>query len=158
MESEQLVELVVIEEGSDGEAELFVLSWEYDRANNKIMYLKLFHYDDWRAGRRDHPAYIAPKGNLILFQRDPSGYISTSNRLRSHQENGKWYDEYGRCYTKRQDNLRLSDLRLKPFRLDSLDRLGKEEVKKRIFDGQPFPLNGINPSSPNMSMGEPLSG
>lgn len=140
MDNEQAVELVIVEE-SQSEDGLFVLDREYDRANNNLLCLRLFAFDDWKSGRRDHPAYIAPKGDLVLYERDPSGYISTSKHLKSLEENGKWYDEYGRCYAKCQNEIRLSEMKSGLFPVDTMEKLEKEEIKQRISSREYYLLN-----------------
>ncbi len=140
MDNEQVVELVIVDE-SQSEDGLFVLDREYDRSNNNLLCLRLFAFDDWKAGRRDHPAYIAPQADLVLYERDPSGYISTSKRLKSLEENGKWYDEYGRCYAKCQKEIRLSEMKSGLFPVDTMEKLEKEEIKQRISSREYYLLN-----------------
>jgi hypothetical protein len=145
MENSQVVELVIIE--SQNGNGLFVLDWEYDRVNNDVLSLRLFAFDDWKGGRREHPVYLAPRGELALYERDPSGYISTSKRLRSLEENGKWYDEYGRCYARCGEDLRLSELKCKIFPLDLVEKLGQEEITKLIAKSKDSVTNGAgNPT------------
>jgi hypothetical protein len=146
MDNPQVVELVIIE-SNKGDA-LFALDWEYDRVNNSILCLRLFAFDDWKAGRRDHPIYLAPHGELVLYERDPSGYISTSKRLKSLEENGKWYDEYGRCYSKCGEDLRLSELKCKLFALDLIERLGREEIRKLVASSTDSLVNGYGDIKP----------
>jgi hypothetical protein len=147
MNGTQVVELVLIEEDHGGE-ELYVLEWEYDRENEKIVYVKLFPLESWKKGQRDHPQYIAPKGDTTLYIRDESGYISTSNRLISSKENGRWYDEYGRAYLRSDKDLSLSQIKLKLFHLELLSRLDNTEIIRRMREGEYFNLNGLDPENP----------
>jgi hypothetical protein len=148
MKGSQVIELVLIEE-SQGD-QLYVLEWEYDRSNDKVVYLKLFSFKSWIRGRHDHPEYIAPKGDPILYERDESGYFSTSNRLTSPGQNGKWYDEYGRSYTKSKNNLSLTELKLQLFHTDILEKLDEKEIIGRMKNGgsrNPNRFNQDNPTS-----------
>ncbi|OFW59085.1 MAG: hypothetical protein A2V52_01880 [Actinobacteria bacterium RBG_19FT_COMBO_54_7] len=147
MDNEQVVELVIVE-GSAGRDGLFVLDREYDQASNNLLCLRLFAFDDWMAGRRDQPTYIALAGELVLYERDPSGYISTSKRLKSLEENGKWYDMYGRCYAKCPGDVRLSELKCKLFPLDLMEKLGKEELKQLISNRHRYLTNGSGNITP----------
>jgi hypothetical protein len=148
MKGSQVIELVLIEGGQNGE-QLYVLEWEYDRANDKVIYLKLFSFKSWMKGRRDHPEYIAPKGDAILYERDESGYFSTSNRQMSLGQNGKWYDEYGRSYTKSENNLSLTELKLQLFHLDILEKLDESEIISRMKNGGVLNLNRFNQDKPS---------
>jgi len=149
MNGTQLIELVLIESGHGGE-ELFVLEWEYDGSNDKIIYLKFFPLRSWKNGHRDHPQYITPKGESILYARDESGYINTSKRLTSSTENGRWYDEYGRAYIKSDINLSLSEARLKLFHLQLLERLEEAEIIRRMKEEDTFlNLNGLGEQEPD---------
>lgn len=152
MSEAQVVELVLIE-GSRGEETLYVLDWEYDRANNKILYLKFFPLKAWMKGRRDHAEYIAPKGDPFLYARDESGYFSTSNRLTSIRENGTWYDEYGRPYTKPGNNISVSELKLRLFPLDLLEQLDEKEIIGKMKEGEysNFNMNELGPDRPEAS-------
>jgi hypothetical protein len=151
MDNSQVVELVIVErQNGNG---LFVLDWEYDRITNKVLCLRLFDFEDWKTGRRDHPAYIAPKGEPVLFERDPSGYISTSKRLRSLEENGKWYDEYGRCYARCAVEIHLSELKCRLLPTTLLEKLNGEEIKKLVsIESSPL-VNG----SGNFKVSQELS-
>lgn len=135
MNSTQVVELVLLEGRQVGD-ELYVLEWEYDRAKDKILYFKLFPLRDWMTGHRDHAAYIVPRGDLVLYGRDESGYISTSNRLKALDENGKFYDEYGRSYTRTADNISLSGLKMQLIAMDLLERLSEEEIVSLMKEGK----------------------
>ena len=149
MNGAQLIELVLIEGDESGD-KLFVLDWEYDLTNNKVLFLKLFPFNTWMKGLRSHPEYVAPRGNLILYIRDESGYISTSNRLTSLDENGKWYDEYGRPYAKAENNLSISELTLKLFNMDLLEQLDEKQIIKSMKAGgssSPEDLNSDKPSA-----------
>ena len=129
------IELVLMEDEEGGD-ELYVLDWEFDSASNKMLDLKLFPIEAWFNGRHDHPEYIIMKSDLILYARVESGYISTSNRLNPSSDNGKFFDEYGRPYT-RCDNCRsLGDLKLQLVYKTVLQELGESEVKRRIKEGE----------------------
>ena len=148
MNGSQVVELVLIEGSQNGE-QLYVLEWEYDRTNEKVIYLKLFSYKSWMKGRSDHPEYIAPKGDTVLYEREGSGYFSTSNRLTSLGQNGKWYDEYGRSYIINKDNLSLTELKLQLFHLDILEKLEESEIIARMRNGEFLNPNRLNQDKPN---------
>ncbi|MDY6793724.1 MAG: hypothetical protein SWK76_00360 [Actinomycetota bacterium] len=129
------IELVLMEDEEDGD-ELYVLDWEFDSASNKMLYLKLFPIEAWLNGRHGHPEYIIMKSDLILYARDDSGYISTSNRLNSSRDNGKFFDEYGRPYTRCDNGRSLGDLKLQLVYKSVLQELGEVEVKRRIKVGE----------------------
>jgi hypothetical protein len=134
MKESQVIELVLIDGNESGE-QLFVMEWEYDRANDKIVYLKLISLCSWLKGRRDHPDFVAPKGNPVLFKKDDPCYFNTSHRLTCAEQGDRWFDEYGRSYTKTGNNLSIADLRLCSFPLEELEKLSEEEIIMRMNNG-----------------------
>jgi hypothetical protein len=129
------IELVLMEDERCGD-ELYVLDWEFDSANDKILYFKLFPLREWLNGYRSHPEYIAKKSDFILHERDTSGYISTSNRLNFNLDNGKFYDVYGRAYIRSQNNTDLRDLKTQFTHVSTVKRLGEVGVMKRMKKGK----------------------
>ena len=135
MAKDTAIELVLMEDERCGD-ELYVLDWEFDSANDKILYFKLFPLWEWLVGCRSHPEYIAKKGDFLLHKKDTSGYISTSNRLNFNLDNGKFFDVYGRTYIKSHHNTDLRDLRTEFTHVSTVKRLGEEDVKRRMREGQ----------------------
>lgn len=129
------IELVLMEDERCGD-ELYVLDWEFDSANDKILYFKLFPLREWLTGYRSHPEYIAKKSDFVLHKKDTSGYISTSNRLNFNLNNGKFYDVYGRAYIRSQSNSDLRDLKTQFTHLNTVKRLGEVGILKRMKEGK----------------------
>ena len=129
------IELVLMEDERCGD-ELYVLDWEFDSANDKILYFKLFPLREWLTGDRSHPEYIAKKSDFVLHKKDTSGYISTSNRLNFNLDNGKFYDVYGRVYIKSHSNMDLRDLKTEFTHVSTVKRMGEVDVKKRMKEGK----------------------
>ena len=129
------IELVLMEGEGCGD-ELYVLDWEFDNANDKILYFKLFPLREWLTGYRSHPEYIAKKNDFVLHKKDTSGYISTANRLNFNLDNGKFYDVYGRAYIRSRSNTDLRDLKTEYTRVNTIKRLGEVDVKKRMKEGK----------------------
>jgi hypothetical protein len=129
------IELVLMEDERCGD-ELYVLDWEFDSANDKILYFKLFPWREWLTGYRSHPEYIAKKSDFVLHKKDTSGYISTSNRLNFNLGNGKFYDVYGRAYIRSQNDMDLRDLKTQFTHVSTVKRLGEVGVMKRMKEGR----------------------
>jgi len=129
------IELVLMEDEISGD-ELYILDWEFDSANDKILYFKLFPLREWMIGKRGQPEYIAKKRDFILYESDTSGYISTSNRMNFNLDNGKFYDVYGRVYIKTRGGTDLRDLKMQFTHLDTVRRLGETVVIKRMKEGE----------------------
>ncbi|MFW6113437.1 MAG: hypothetical protein ACOC78_00760 [Actinomycetota bacterium] len=137
MAREIAIELVLMEDEEYGDG-LYVMDWEFDGASNKILYFKLFPLRGWLNGRHGHPEFIIKKGDLALYARDKTGYTSTSNRLKLSGNNGRFYDEYGRPYTRCENGKSFYDLKLQLVYASVLEELGEEEVMRRMRKGEPI--------------------
>lgn len=135
MAKDMAIELVLMEDEISGD-ELYVLDWEFDSANDKVLYFKLFPLRDWLIGKRGQPEYIAKKRDFILYKKDKSGYISTSNRMNFNLDNGKFYDVYGRPYIKTSNGTDLRDLEMRFIHLNTVKRLGEAAIIRRMKEGE----------------------
>ncbi|MDY6797020.1 MAG: hypothetical protein SWK76_17320 [Actinomycetota bacterium] len=132
------IELVLIEDDATGD-ELYVLDWEYDIAKNKVLYFKLTTIEDWLEDRHDQPAYIVREESLILYERDYSGNLSTSEESKFSDGDEGIYDIKGCLYRRPKKEITLKELHMRLIYLDTLEQLGQKEVVRRIKEGERFP-------------------
>ena len=132
------IELVLIENDVTGD-ELYVLDWEYDNTSHKVRYFKLTTLEDWLNNEHDKPAYIVHQKDLMLYERDDSGDVSTPEAPKLPKGDEGFYDIQGCLYRRPDKEITLKELHMRMIYLDTMEQLGEKEVVKRIKEGERFP-------------------